>query len=294
MGQMEDLRLFTVIVENHSISKAADRLNIAKSAVSRRLHLLEDRYSAKLIDRAPGRWNVTETGRELYQRALRAVHDFEEIETDFSSTHAAISGPLSVSLPREFGISFLKEALMGFIEKYPEIQLTVDFDDQLVDLERDNYDFAIRITPQLNQALVAEKIGIMRHHICASAAYLAKWGKPNNLQALQEHQLLHFGAAKRGRWPLISTATHKTYPIEFTPALNSNSGDFLLHVALQGQGIANLPDFILKDNLQTGALVPILPAFSMPEFFIYLIRSDKRRMNRRMRLFAQEMTLACL
>jgi DNA-binding transcriptional LysR family regulator len=76
--------------------------------------------------------------------------------------------------------------------------------------------------------------------------------------------------------------------------LNSNSGDFLLHVALQGQGIANLPDFILKDNLQTGALVPILPAFSMPEFFIYLIRSDKRRMNRRMRLFAQEMTLACL
>jgi len=107
MGQMEDLRLFTVIVENHSISKAADRLNIAKSAVSRRLHLLEDRYSAKLIDRAPGRWNVTETGRELYQRALRAVHDFEEIETDFSSTHAAISGPLSVSLPREFGISIL-------------------------------------------------------------------------------------------------------------------------------------------------------------------------------------------
>ncbi|HAL76344.1 MAG TPA: LysR family transcriptional regulator, partial [Rhodobacteraceae bacterium] len=62
MGQMEDLRLFTVIVENHSLSKAADRLNIAKSAVSRRLNLLEDGYSAKLIDRAPGRWNVTETG----------------------------------------------------------------------------------------------------------------------------------------------------------------------------------------------------------------------------------------
>ena len=294
MGQMEDLRLFTVIVENHSISKAADRLNIAKSAVSRRLNLLEDRYSAKLIDRAPGRWNVTETGQELYQRAVRVVHDFEEIETDFSSMHAARSGPLSVSLPREFGISFLKEALMGFIEKYPEIHLTVDFDDQLVDLERDNYDFAIRITPQLTQAHVAEKIGIMRHHICASAAYLAKWGKPNSLQDLQEHRLLHFGAAKRGRWPLISTATRKTYPIEFTPALNSNSGDFLLHVALQGQGIANLPDFILKDNLKTGALVPILPEFSMPEFFIYLIRSDKRRMNRRMRLFAQEMTLACL
>ena len=95
---------------------------------------------------------------------------------------------------------------MGFIEKYPEIHLTVDFDDQLVDLERDNYDFAIRITPQLNQAHVAAKIGIMRHHICASAAYLAKWDQPNSLQDLQEYRLLHFGVAQRGRGPLISTA----------------------------------------------------------------------------------------
>jgi len=135
------------------------------------------------------------------------VHDFEEIETDFSSMHAAISGPLPVSLPWEFGISFLKEAWLGFIEKYPEIHSKVDFDDQLVDLERDNYDFAIRITPQLNQANVAAKICIMRHHICASAAYLAKWGKPNSLQDLQAHRLLYIGAAKRGRWPLISMAT---------------------------------------------------------------------------------------
>ena len=82
MGKVEDLHLFTMVVEHRGIANAAARLNIAKSAVSRRLSLLEDRYSTRLIDRTPGRWEVTETGRELYQRATRAVNDFKEIETD--------------------------------------------------------------------------------------------------------------------------------------------------------------------------------------------------------------------
>ena len=81
MGQMEDLRLFTVIVENHSISKAADRLNIAKSATSRRLPRLEDSYSAKVIARAPGRWNADETRAALADRSTPAVHRSEAIHT---------------------------------------------------------------------------------------------------------------------------------------------------------------------------------------------------------------------
>ena len=133
MGKVEDLHLFTMVVEHRGIANAAARLNIAKSAVSRRLSLLEDRYSTKLIDRSPGRWEVTETGRELFQRASRAVHDFQEIETDFKSTHADISGPLTISVPREFGFLFLSRLLVTFNNKYPEIQLTADFDDRVID-----------------------------------------------------------------------------------------------------------------------------------------------------------------
>ena len=113
MGKVEDLHLFTMVVEHRGIANAAARLNIAKSAVSRRLSLLEDRYSTRLIDRTPGRWEVTETGRELYQRATRAVNDFKEIETDFKSSHADISGPLTSSVPREFGFLFLSRLLVN-------------------------------------------------------------------------------------------------------------------------------------------------------------------------------------
>ena len=165
MGQMEDLHLFTLVVENRSISKAADQLNIAKSAVSRRLNLLEERYSAKLINRSPGRWDVTETGLELYQRATRVVDDFEEIEADFKSVHSDISGPLTVSVPRDFGLSFLSKALVSFKEKYDNIQLTADFDDRLINFESDNYIFAIRITPNLVGNYGLETMGTVCHHL---------------------------------------------------------------------------------------------------------------------------------
>lgn len=290
---MEDLRLFTFVVENRGISKAADKLNIAKSAVSRRLNLLEERYSAKLIDRAPGRWDVTEVGRELYQRATRTVNDFEEIEADFKSTHTDISGPLAISVPREFGISFLSKVFTDFKSKYPEIQLTADFDDRIIDLDRDNYDFAVRITPNVDKKLILEKIGVVRHYLCASPNYLKENHTPKTLGDLQAHSLLHFGTAKRGMWSFKHADRKKEEVFEFSPALNSNSGQFLFNATVQGQGIANLPDFILGNAFETGQLVAVLPQYQIADYSICLLRSEHRRMNRRMCLFSTEIKVAC-
>ena len=86
MGQIEDLRLFALVVENRSISKVADKLNIAKSAVNRRLKLLEARFGTKLIDRVPGAWDVTASGLELYQRFVQVIGDVDEIDSDFTQT----------------------------------------------------------------------------------------------------------------------------------------------------------------------------------------------------------------
>ena len=293
MGKVEDLHLFTMVVEHRGIANAAASLNIAKSAVSRRLRLLEDRYSTKLIDRSPGRWEVTETGRELFQRASRAVHDFQEIETDFKSTYSDITGPLTISVPREFGISFLSRLLVTFNEKYPEIQLTADFDDRVLDLERENYDFAIRITPDIDKKLISEKIGTVRHQLCAAPSYLKKYGQPTQLKDLRVHRLLHFGTAKRGTWALASSESKKTSNIDFNPTLNSNCGQFLFEATLQGQGIANLPDFIFGETLETGKLIHVLPQYQISDFSIYLVHSEQRQLNRRMRLFAAEIKEAC-
>jgi len=292
LGQIEDLRLFALVVENGSISRAADKMHIVKSAVSRRLNLLEERFGARLIDRKPGVWEVTPTGRELYQRATRVVNDADEIESDFTETAQNLEGPLTISVPLDFGIAYLKPALLAFKERYPEIQLTVDFDDRAVDMTRENYDFAIRITAKLEGNVVAKKIGSTRHQLCASVGYLEKHGEPTCLNDLKQRPLLNFGTARRTTWDFIDE-TGKQKAIAFQPTLNSNSGTFLLDAAVAGLGLARLPDFITAPAIASGELAPVLQNLSVPDWGIFLVHAEDRRLNRRMRLFSEEMNIAC-
>jgi DNA-binding transcriptional LysR family regulator len=293
LGQIEDLRLFVLVVENGSISKAADKLRIAKSAVSRRLSLLEERYGKKLIDRAPGIWAVTETGRELYQRAMQVVGDADEIEDDFVNASADLTGPLSLSVPRDFGVAFLKDALIAFKERYPEIQKTVDFDDRTVDLARENYDFAVRITPEARGDNSEVRIGTVLHGLYASQRYLDAHSEPRTLNDLRQHQLLYFGNARRAVWD-FETDKGKPQPLEFQPFLNSNNGVFLLEAAIKGLGIARLPDFITSEAIAAGHLIPVSPYVAIQSWGRYLVHAEDRRLNRRMRLFAEEIKRACL
>ena len=292
MGQIEDLRLFTVIVDETSISKAADQLNIAKSAVSRRLSLLEDRLGTRLIDRGPGVWAITPTGRELYQRALRVVNDVNDINSDFAQAGSNLAGPLSISVPREFGLGFLMPALVRFRVKHPEIHLSIDFDDRAVDLSRENYDLAIRISANIESGVVVQKIGRSVHHLLASPKYLAKAELPKTLDDLATHPLMHFGSARRAVWE-FDGGNGKLQSFAFQPTLNSNSGAFLVRAAEQGQGIVLAPDFLVENALATGSLIKVLPNLQIKERGIYIVHAEDRRINKRMRLFANEMVAAC-
>lgn len=292
MGQIEDLRLFALVVENRSISRAADKLHIAKSAVSRRLNLLEDRFGARLIDRAPGVWEVTAIGQELYQRAVRVVGEVDEIEGDFTEAARYLAGPLTISVPRDFGVTYLKTALLEFKVRYPEIQLSVDFDDHYVDLARENYDFAIRITSKLEDSVVATKIGSVRHQVYGSPAYIAEHGQPDCPRDLGNHPLLNYGTAKRATWEFFGEKGKPTKHV-FQPNLNSNSGIFLLEAAKKGLGLARLPDFIVESPAVPSDLVPVLQDWHMPVAGIYLVHSGNRRLNRRMRLFSEEIQFTC-
>lgn len=293
MGRIEDLKLFVHIVESGSISKAADKLSIAKSAVSRRLSLLETRYDTRLIDRTPGVWEVTETGHELYQRATRVVGDVAEIEDDFVNISSDITGPLYVSVPRDFGIAFLNDMLIAFKQRYSKIQLSVDFDDRTVDLARENYDFAVRITPELESNVSGEKIGTVQHGLFASPEYIKAHSNPHSFEELRKHPLLNFRTARRAVWN-FETDKSKPQSFEFQPFLNSNSGVFLLEATLNGLGIARLPDFVSSKAQTAGHLVPVLSGINIPEVGIYLAHAQNRRLNRRMRLFAEEIKKACL
>ena len=290
MGQMEDLKLYVQVVEQGSISKAASILRIAKSAVSRRISILEERYSSVLIDRTPGKWEITKVGLDLYQRSRALVAEFEEVNEDFTSLHAQISGPLNISIPRDFGLNYLRQKLFEFQGKYPNIKLSIDFDDRFVDLETENYDFAIRITAQADTKYISKRIGAIRRYLCASPEYLSLNGTPQNLEDLQAHSLLHYGSTKRGNWT-FQTSDRKEKSIKFSPTISSNSGQFLGEAALNNIGISMLPDFIADKYIDTGQLKTILPQYSLSPYEIYLTHLGSRRLNRRMRAFSSALEL---
>ena len=290
MGQMEDLKLYVQVVEQGSISKAASILRIAKSAVSRRISILEERYSSVLIDRTPGKWEITKVGLDLYQRSRALVAEFEEVNEDFTSLHAQISGPLNISIPRDFGLNYLRQKLFEFQGKYPNIKLSIDFDDRFVDLETENYDFAIRITAQADTKYISKRIGAIRRYLCASPEYLSLNGTPQNLEDLQAHSLLHYGSTKRGNWT-FQTSDRKEKSIKFSPTISSNSGEFLGEAALNNIGISMLPDFIADKYIDTGQLKTILPQYSLSPYEIYLTHLGSRRLNRRMQAFSSALEL---
>lgn len=285
MGQLEDLNLFVAVVDHGSIAKAANQLGIAKSAVSRRLAQLEDRYDTRLIDRRPGAWSVTDAGKELYQRSLPMLSDAQDLDADFMQTTHNLSGPLRVTVAYEFGMIFLKPMLFQFAQDHPDIDLTIDFDDRTIDLERENYDLAIRVTAQDQEGANEVKLGTTRHGMFASPDYLKKHGHPAAPSDLRDHALLHYGSNRRPNWTFGYDG--KPFKIEFKPALNSNTGSFLKDAAVQGMGIIRLPDFVVHQAAKEGSIVPVLANAEFPKFQILLIQAPNRRLNKRMRAFAQ-------
>jgi len=292
MGQIEDLRLFVKVVDSGGIARAAQEMNIAKSAVSRRLAQLEDRYSVRLIDRQPRMWEVTSAGQELYQRASDMVAEVDELDSDFLQVGHALTGPLSLTIAREFGLAYLKPALFQFAKDHPNIDLTIDFDDRTVDLDRENYDLAVRITSTALQGLHCHRLGTTQHGLFASQGYAARHTLPDSIDALPGHPLLHYGSERRATWAFEQDGKRKT--VKFRPALRSNSGTFLLDAALNDDGIIRLPLFVVDSQVQTGALVPVLPNLSHPDYGIYVVHSSKRRLNKRMRAMIDALTKSCV
>lgn len=291
MGQIEDLRLFVAVADAGGIARAAAELNIAKSAVSRRLAQLEERYGIRLIDRQPGIWQITAAGKELYERATPVVGEAADLDADFMHTGHSLKGPLSVSIAREFGMSYLKPVLFDFIARHPDIDLTLDFDDRRVDLDNENYDLAVRVTDSELSGLSAYKLGSTRHGLFASRRYAETTKLPETFGELTGHPLLHYGSARRARWDVYEDGRKKS--VEFRPALNSNYGTFLLDAALQDMGIILLPYFVVASRVQDGALIPVLPSLDFPEFGIYVLHSAKRRLNKRMRALIDALSESC-
>lgn len=283
MPRFEEIQAFLHIVEHGSITAAAERLGLAKSAVSRRLADLEARLGVELFHRTTRKLSLTESGRSFYEEVSRIMSDLEEAEQAVCQSHQELRGPLKLAVPLSFGLLHLGPAINDFLCQHPQVELDIDFNDRQIDVIQEGYDMSIRIAELEDSSLIARRIASVSMVICASPDYLQQHGTPTTPAQLQHHRCLSYRyLANPESWSFQDQAGN-TIKVRIPTAIKSNSGDYLTEAAIAGHGIARQPRFIAYQSIQRGELLPILTDYVIPSVNAYAIYPQTRHLSQRVR-----------
>ncbi|MFT7558976.1 MAG: DNA-binding transcriptional LysR family regulator [Flavobacteriales bacterium] len=283
MGQLEDMAMFVRIVDAGGISKAAVQLNIAKSAVSRRLNELEKRLCVQLLSRTTRKSSLTEAGAMYYQRALNVIDEVSTLNEQTSGVKSCLEGTLKITAPLSFGLLHLSSLIDEYAKEHNKLNLQLDFSDRHIDLVEEGYELAIRIGTLQDSSLQAKRLTPIRHVLCASPEYLRQHGRPKNPSEITDHDFLQYGLGEQSTLQLTDAHGVK-HSISIQSKMRANNGDFLLDMAKKGHGIAFLPKFIVYKDLANGELEPLLKEYQLPEFTAYAVYPKNRFLSQRCRL----------
>lgn len=282
MGQLEDMAMFVRIVDAGSITKAAEQLNTAKSAVSRRLKELETRLGSQLISRTTRQSNLTEAGELYYQQANNILNKVDALNEQTGGSPTRISGTLKMTAPLSFGLLHLSEAIHEFAGEHPDLNFELDFSDRHVDLVEEGFELAIRIRELQDSSYQARRLAMIRFVLCASPGYLSEKGTPQVTEDLKSHQFLQYGLSKDSTLYLTDTQGKK-HNILVSSKIKATNGDFLVDMATKDHGIIYIPTFIAHQKLASGELVPVLQQYQLPTLNAYAVYPKNRFLSQRCR-----------
>ena len=262
-----DLHVFVHVARAQSFTAAGEQLGIPKSTVSRRISRLEDRLGVRLLQRNSRSVVVTEEGAWLYERITHAIDTLEVAEAELTERAVTPRGRLRVSAPITLGHLHLGPIVADFARAFPDIEVSMDLTDRVVDLVGERYDVALRAGTLRDPDLIARRIGRARLVVVASPTYLARHGTPQSPSELQEHDgLINDHTPWRERWRF---ADDQVGPVR--RRLGSNSWDVLRSAAIGGLGLAQLPCFQVGRELAAGALVEVLAPFRGPDDGLWIV-----------------------
>lgn len=278
------LPVFIAIVEQGSLTKAAESLHMTKSAVSKKLIALEAQTGIRLIARSTRHLQLTEAG-ELYYFYLKKAHQaINEGNETLSRYSGAVDGTLKISAPMVFGHLHLTALLPEFLKRWPQLHAEIVFDDKLVDLVGDGFDMAVRIGELQDSSLISRTLSPCHSVLCASPKWLEEYGNPNNLDELAEHNCLLYSYFQAGQtWSF----TYQGKKVRFTPtgSFRANSSLALHQAALQGLGICQLPQFIVAQDILAGRLVTVLQEYHLPLHHIYAVYPNREFLPKKVATF---------
>lgn len=288
-----DLLIFARVAELGSFSRAADKVGLPKSSVSRRLAALEQRLGERLLLRTTRRQTLTEFGQQLLEHAKQVVLEVEAVAALSERRQATPTGRLRVSMPADIAHLLLADMLAAFVAMYPDISLELDLSARRVDLLGEGFDLAVRIGHLADDGLLAaRRLGTMSTGVYASPHYLAEHGTPQLPQDLLQHQAVRLlgGNGEPVPWPLSSGAQEwKGLP---PGRFAANAPDLLLRLVIAGTGIGAIPDVFAQADVRRNALVRVLPQWCLPQLPISAVFPGRKLMPPKTRVFIEMLQAA--
>jgi DNA-binding transcriptional LysR family regulator len=285
MDKFEDLQAFVAVVEAGSFTAAAERLNSAKSAVSRRVSALEERLGVQLLRRTTRVLNLTETGQSFYDHSARILADLDEAEAAVQLEHGELRGTLRVALPLSFGVRHMCKPIAAFTKQHPKLHFDLDLNDRRIDLLGEGMDLALRIGHLKDSSLIARRLFDVRTVIAASPHYLKLHGAPQTPEELRDHDcLVYSNLADPDKWSW-KDRKGKQHVVKVNTVLRASSGDFLANAAAHGLGIVIQPTFLASEAIRRGNLVPLLTDYEWPVSPAYAVYPPTRHLSYRVRAF---------
>ncbi|MGL4723823.1 MAG: LysR family transcriptional regulator [Scandinavium sp.] len=256
---LKDIPVFVAAVEAGSFAQAATRLHLSRSAVGKSIARLEARLGVRLFQRTTRCQSLTDNGALFYERCQRALEEIRSAESLLETGKHQVRGRLRISLPVLFGRQCVAPLLVELAQEHPGLELEMSFSDRVVDIVEEGFDMAVRngALPD-NSLLVARRLGEHRMVLCASPDYLRRKGTPETVAELRQHTAINYQrAGKVLPWQL---ADNEGRPHTFIPASSLNMDDLqvIADTSLAGFGLAWLPCWMVRKEIQEGKLTPLL------------------------------------
>jgi DNA-binding transcriptional LysR family regulator len=285
LDRFQALSVFTKVVELGGFARAADRLGVSTSAVSRQVAELESHLGVRLLNRTTRRLSLTESGAAFLERAVQLLADLEEAETAVTAAALVPRGTLRLTAPITFGERYLAPAIADFVERHPEVKLDCELSDRFVDLVEEGLDLAVRIGSGGSGTLIARRLAAVRLVCHASPGYLERIGTPQVPEDLARHRCLTYAyLSTRDTW-LFRDPGGGERAVRVGGPVHSNNGRLLAVLAAHGVGISMEPDFAVGDEISSGRSVPILTRFEPAPIPVYAVYPSRRHLSAKVRAF---------
>jgi len=284
MDRLSSMSVFAKAVESGSFSAAGEALNMSSQLVGKHVQTLEQHLGVRLINRTTRRHHLTEAGFAFYERVKIILAEVEAAEGMAAMSGGIPRGRLRINAPVSFGVHALSRRLPDYLASYPKVSIDMSLSNRFVDLIDEGFDVAFRVGDLSDSGLIARALAPYRLRLCAAPAYLASRAPITHPVDLEQHECLGFSYTElRTRWSFEGPEGPISVPV--SGKLMVDSGEALLMAARAGMGLLLQPCELVREDLEVGRLVEVLPEFPIATRPFHLLYAPDRRMTPKLRSF---------